>query len=131
MLSTDFNSFNALFQSAKILIGDLQFECEKFIKTLCRNLIQERFLRDSTKINPSNPSHFRLLEDVFLGDECAQYLLKSVQSGKIIPEDVSTLRKRCLGFYITAATQTLKRFPHGDSFFEVPSVCKSQDGPGN
>ena len=76
------------------------------------------FLKDSTKINPSNPSHFRSLKDVFLGDECAQYLLTSVQSGKIAPEDVSKFQKKCLGFYITAATEMLKRFPHGDPFLK-------------
>ena len=94
----DFSSFNALFQSAKILIGDWQSECEKFIKTLCSNFLQERFLRYSTKINPSNPSHFRSLEDEFLGDECAQYLLISLQSGKIPPEDVSTFQKKVFRF---------------------------------
>jgi len=94
----DFNYFNALFQSAKIVIGDMQSECEKFIKTLCSKFIKERFLGDSTKINPSNPSHFRSLEDVFLGNECAQYLLTSVQSGKITPEDVSTFQKKVFRF---------------------------------
>ena len=39
----DFNYFNALFQSAKIVIGDMQSECEKFIKTLCSKFIKERF----------------------------------------------------------------------------------------
>ena len=38
----DLNFFNALFQSAKILIGGLKSECEKFIKTPCDRLDVEK-----------------------------------------------------------------------------------------
>ena len=37
---------------------------------------------------------------------------------KIALVDVTTCQRKCLGFYIAAPTQMLKRFPYGDPFLK-------------
>lgn len=82
-----------------------------FRKTIAHFIIPEHL--NDYKINCKNPRNFLPLENIDLGLECKNFLLE-------LPDDVQTsIRKSCLEFMITAATDMQIRFPLTDPFFDA------------
>ena len=112
----DFNSFNAIFQSDKVLITVLASECERFLR-----LIGSKFLKpaeiQSEKIftcNPKLPSNFLPIEDIKLGGETESTLTEISKNVKYRNSDILTFRTRCLRFYQVAFQEALNRFTKRD-----------------
>lgn len=103
-----FNSFNALFQSKKVLIHVLHLKTNKLLHQICRNYMKSEIAmeEDLTKINLALPSYFLDLEKIVLGPECTA-ILKTVSY-----EKQQTFRKHILKFYTTAAEDLQKRMPN-------------------
>lgn len=106
-----FNTFNALFQSKKILIQDLSKNCKKIFKQVISHFILPEYVNDF-KITCNNPRNYIDLKQVDLGQQCNTFILD-------LPEDIQmSIRKYCLEFMISAATDIQIRFPLTDIFFD-------------
>lgn len=106
-----FNTFNALFQGKKLLIHELSFQCKKLFKQVLSHYVKPEFI-NVFNINCKNPNIFLDLKAIDLGRECNAFVAN-------LPEDIQTfIRKSCLEFYISAATDMQKRFPLTNSFFD-------------
>lgn len=106
-----FNTFNALFQSKKLLVHDLSFECRKLYKDILSHFIQPHLVTDF-KINLQHPGNFLHLESINLGTECNEFV-----SG--LPPDIKNhIWKSCLQFLIAASVELQNRFPLDNTFFD-------------
>lgn len=111
-----FNTFNALFQSDKILIGDLSNESKKLFFQILRNFIKPELI--SVTVNCSNPDNFLQLENIYVGLECDTFL-------KTLPNHIeNNVRKNCLEFYICASIEMKKRLPINNILFDMMSFIK-------
>lgn len=111
-----FNTFNALFQSDKILIGDLSNESKKLFFQILRNFIKPELI--SVTVNCSNPDNFLQLENIYVGLECDTFL-------KTLPNHIeNNVRKNCLEFYICASIEMKKRLPINNILFNMMSFIK-------
>lgn len=104
-----FNQFNAMFQSADILIGDLAKESRRLYKKIAQNFLKVC----DFDINIFNPHNLLPLKDVYLGTEC-ESLLQTINNENC----ENNIRKNCLRFYQTALTETKKRLPLNNDFFD-------------
>lgn len=124
-----FNTFNALFQSKKLLIQDLSKHCKKNFKQVISHFIKPEYL-DDFKINLKNPRNFINLKDLDVGQKCNAFISN-------LPEDIQiAIRKSCLEFMITSAVDIQIRFPLADNFFDSlqflnPHIALSNNKPTN
>lgn len=114
-----FNTFNALFQSKKVLIHELSEQCKKLFRQFLSHFCKPECLNNSD-INCEDPGNFLKLESIDLGRECNNFISN-------LPKTIQdTIRKSCLEFLITAATNIKKRFPLSDEFFNSLKFLKPQ-----
>lgn len=108
------NSFNALFQSNNILIHKLRGHCLNLFVQLCTNYLKpELCTREKIlDMNLRHPDNFLPLNKIKIGGECEIFLRSLPVDGQ------DEFRKKCLSFYITAATEILKRLPFQDPKFK-------------
>ena len=112
------NSFNALFQSRKILIHSLTENSTKLLKQIGQNFLSVQALQDIETVNPSCPRNFLPLGEVYLGPESETLLKELPKTG------VDDIRKRCLEFYIVVVEEIQKRLPIKDPMFkEMTFLC--------
>ena len=109
-----FNSFNALFQSRKILIHKLSEDSLRLLQTIGQNFLKPGVHTEIQKIQKLEPCHYLSLESVYLGPECEQ-LLQSLP--RECEKDVHQVRLKCLEFYIKATEEMIKRLPMHNEFF--------------
>ncbi|XP_063244623.1 uncharacterized protein LOC134545381 [Bacillus rossius redtenbacheri] len=111
---TYFNSFNALFQSRKILIHKLLEASSTLINNFAQNVLKAECLNQLKQTNVNHPSNFLNLESIYLGPECKKFL-------QSLPEDcassVQQFRLKCLEFYICATDEMKKRLPLDSELF--------------
>lgn len=106
-----FNTFNALFQSKKLLIHDLSKNCKKIFKQVISHFILPEHL-NNFEINCKNPRNFINLGEIDIGQECAAFILN-------LPDEIqNAIRRSCLEFMISAATDIQVRFPLTNTFFD-------------
>lgn len=110
-----FNTFNALFQSRKILIHKLSEDSLRLFQNIGQNFLIPDVLNEMHKINKLQPCHYLPLESVYLGPECEQLLQTLPRECEV---GIHQLRRKCLDFYITATEEMKKRLPIQDEFFE-------------
>lgn len=108
------NSFNALFQSRKILIHKLFDSSETLFKQICSNFLKPESyaVGNLSEINVKHPHNFLDLENINLGIECQEFIHNMPQTEKI------DILKMCLRFYITVADQVKTRLPLNNKFFK-------------
>jgi len=108
-----FNSFNAMFQSEKIIIHKMYSHSIRLIKTLAQNFIKPELISENIhQISFSNPNNFLPESEIFVGTECENFI-------KSFPEAVlSSFKTTCLKFYIKAAEEITKRLPITNQFFK-------------
>lgn len=121
-----FNSFNALFQSRKVLIHTLYSETEKLLRQLCRNYLDSATVlqKDLLKINLAHPGYFKSKENITVGPECQELLMKMPAEGRDL--FLTNVQK----FYVTAGVDLQKRLPN--SMFKVfefldPNIAFADD----
>jgi len=107
-----FNSFNALFQSRKILIHKLFTSSHQLIRDLVRNFMILDSYKHISSLNIDNEENILPLENIYVGPECENFL------NTLSPECSKEIKLKCLDFYKTATQQMLKRLPYKDMFFE-------------
>lgn len=121
-----FNTFNALFQSKKILVHELSRECKKIFYQNTSLFLLPQYLKYD--IDCRNPRHFKNLDDLDLGSECNSFL-------KSLPKEVQLpIKKSCLEFLITASEDMQKRFPLNSDLFNNlhflnPNIAMDLDKP--
>lgn len=124
-----FNTFNALFQGKNLLVHELSNQCKKLFKQVTSHFLQPEYLNDF-KINYKNPRHFLELNKIDLGLDCNNFILD-------LPEQIQcSIRKSCLEFMITAATEMQLRFPLTNTFFDAlkflnPQIALNISRPSN
>lgn len=124
-----FNTFNALFQSKKLLVHLLSVECKKLFKQVIMHFVKPEYI-NNFKLNFKHPEHFLGIKSIDLGAECNSFLLT-------LPENIQlSIRKSCLDFLVTAASEMQDRFPLSDVFFESlqflnPRVALNIQKPDN
>lgn len=99
-----FNTFNALFQSAKMLIPVLQQESIQIIRGMCQNYIHPHLLsRSICDIDEFNSKKYLPYDKMFIGNECKEQL-------KLIPHQhqITEIYQNIRQFYV-AATSELKK----------------------
>ncbi|KYN10052.1 hypothetical protein ALC57_17824, partial [Trachymyrmex cornetzi] len=107
-----FNSFNALFQSRKILVHQLFESSQQLIRQLGRNFMTVNSLKCINNLNVDNEQNILNLENIHVGFECENLL-------KLLPlECRQQIKLACLDFYKTAVQEMLKRLPYKDPLFE-------------
>lgn len=108
-----FNSLNALFQAKKPLIHELHTECRKLFLRIGQNFIKPDKLHEN--VNVRSPHIYVDIETMYLGRECSA-VLNSITD----QEAVTTIKKDCLNFYITALEEIQNRLPikKDDNFFK-------------
>lgn len=119
-----FNSFNAMFQSSKILIDQLYTESRRFVRQLCINFVQPSFFNTDEKLDRldvTNPHVLLPLEEVNFGRETAD-LIKDCDKN-----NNQTFKLRCLKFYQNSVTQAFRRLPVVDSFYKNVSFIIPQN----
>ncbi|XP_072382532.1 protein FAM200A-like [Diabrotica undecimpunctata] len=110
-----FNSFNAMFQSSKILVHKLYIESRRFVKLLCINFIQPSFYNEDAKLdslNVNNPHVLLPISDINVGPGTMDLLQHCTEN------DNEQFKLRCLKFYQKAVTQAVRRFPINDRFYK-------------
>lgn len=108
------NSFNALFQSRSILVHKLFDSSEKLFKQICSNFLKPEVYATGNlgQINLKHPHLFLPLERVNLGIECDEVLARMSEANR------NDVKKKCLQFYVTVATELQLRLPLNDVFFK-------------
>lgn len=104
-----FNTFNALFQSRKLLIHKLFVNSQTLIFQIAVNFITPEALDNISLLNLDDITN---IQNVYLGSECEKILETECL------DFTQEIRIKCLQFYKTALKETLKRLPHKNSFFE-------------
>lgn len=110
-----FNSFNAMFQSSKILVHKLYIESRRFVKLLCINFIQPFFYNEDAKLdflNVNNPHVLLPISDINVGPGTMDLLQHCTEN------DNEQFKLRWLKFYQKAVTQAVRRFPINDRFYK-------------
>lgn len=102
-----FNNLNALFQSKKTLVHVLHSESKKIFLKLGQNFIKKEYLK--TDCNLKSSDIFLSIEDVYVGNECEDFLNGFSES------TIYEIKWDCLQFYITALEETQSRLPLQDS----------------
>jgi hypothetical protein len=107
------NSFNALFQSRYVLIHKLYDESQKILTQICGNFVKVEICleKDLSKVNLKHPDCHLPLNAIIVGIECSKML------DVLSAQDKENFRKKCLLFYITAATEIQDRLPIQNDFF--------------
>lgn len=103
-----FNSFNALFQSRKILIHKLFENSQRLIYQIAQNFIKPEFLENSFDFNFENEEIRQALENIYVGPDCESFL--ETQPFEFKQE----IKLKCLDFYLTAVREMCKRLPYND-----------------
>lgn len=119
-----FNTFNAMFQTDKIIIHKMYSHSLKLIKTLAQNFIKPELLISDNihQIVFSNPKNFLPESEIFVGTECENFI-------KSFPVAItSDFKNTCLKFYIKAAEEISIRLPIKNQFFKEfefldPNIC--------
>jgi len=107
-----FNSFNALFQSRKILIHKLFGISQQIICQMGQNFIIPEALKNIVDLNIENDSNIQHLDDIYVGSECENFL------ATLSLDCEQKIKLKCLDFYKTAVHEMLKRLPYRDIFFK-------------
>lgn len=107
-----FNTFNALFQSRKVLIHKLFNTSQQIIQQIGQNFIIPEALKDIVDLNIDNENMLQHVNDVYVGPECENFLVT------LSDDCVQEIKLKCLDFYKTAVREMLKRLPYRDIFFK-------------
>jgi len=107
-----FNSFNALFQSSKILVHKLFESSQRIIHQLVQNFMTLNALMHINDLDVNNEEHILNLENIYLGSEC-EHFVKSLP----LP-DKQEIKLTGLNFYKEATQELLKRLPYKDTLVE-------------
>lgn len=70
-----FNTFNALFQSRKILIHKLFNTSQQIIQQIGQNFIIPEALKDTVDLNIDNENIIQHVNDIYVGPECENFLV--------------------------------------------------------
>jgi len=93
----------------------LQSKAVNFLIQITQNFLKPELLKHIlTNFTFSEQHNHKSINDINLGSECEEYLLKLVKKGHV--DVVSNIRQNCLQFYITAAEEIKKRLPVNDIF---------------
>jgi len=106
------NTFNALFQSRKILIHKLFETSQQIIRQIGQNFIIPETLEYIVDLNIDNESNIQHLDNIYVGPECENFL------ATLSSDCVQKIKLKCLDFYKTAVHEMLKRLPYRDIFFK-------------
>ncbi|EZA46934.1 hypothetical protein X777_00536, partial [Ooceraea biroi] len=117
-----FNIFNAYFQAEETRIYLLQSKSFNLLTDMSRNFLKPEILESLPNVTFSLEENQKLL-DISLGQECEEYLSYLTQEGHI--DVVTTIRRNCLQFYITAAKEMLQRLPIKNKFLYKLKVFRS------
>ncbi|KYN04789.1 hypothetical protein ALC62_04334, partial [Cyphomyrmex costatus] len=98
-----FNTFNALFQSRKILIHKLYTCSNQIINEIAQNFIIPKALNEIATLNVDDNENIKHLTNVYVGPECENFLTAESL------EFVQQIKLKCLDFYKTALKEKKKR----------------------
>lgn len=122
------NKLNIEFQSEKPKIHLLNKRIADLYRSILRNYMKLDYLKktDMDKIEPSNPTHFLPLENIYLG---AKYEVE-IKKNTIEASELKKMKLSILEFYIELSLQIKQRFPFNDEklkFLEKfsPEICLS------
>jgi len=107
-----FNSFNALFQSRKILVHKLFENSQQLIHQLAQNFMTFDAFKYISSLDINNEKNIKSLENIYVGPECEDFL------NTLSPNCRQEIKLKCLDFYKTAMDQMLKRLPYKDTLFQ-------------
>ncbi|KYN37919.1 hypothetical protein ALC56_07715 [Trachymyrmex septentrionalis] len=118
-----FNKFNTFFQALDTRIHILQPKSLNFLLQICQNFLKEKHLKPFSKnVVFSLQENQKDLHQITLGLECEKYLQKLMEHGH--EDEVETIRKNCLKFYVTAAENIRKTLPVDNVFLSKLQVFK-------
>lgn len=106
-----FNNLNRQMQSEQPKIHELHSSVSSIYKTFLESFIKREIILNVSldKINYKDPSNFLPLDEMYLGAKV------SISINSLTTEcDKNTFRKRCLQFFIEAASQINQRFDFND-----------------
>lgn len=108
-----FNSFNAMFQTRKIIIHEMYGHSICLLKTLCQNFLKPKLLTDDLfLIAFDDPTNLLPLDEIYVGADCEELL-------KTIPNKLANeFKNKCLLFYIKAAKEMVLRLPLKNNLFK-------------
>lgn len=108
-----FNTFNALFQSRKVIIHQLVDLSLNLLKSICQNFIKPKFITENIfMIDFKNKENIIPLSEVFVGTECESLLLEQNEDQIII------FKEKCLNFFVTASEEMVKRLPFNNPMYK-------------
>ncbi|KYM93750.1 hypothetical protein ALC62_15647 [Cyphomyrmex costatus] len=107
-----FNSFNAFFQSRKILVHKLFENSQQMIRQIAQNFMTLEALKDIVNLDVENENNILSLDNIYVGSECENLL------ATLPLEEAQEIRVKCLKFYKTAVREMLKRLPYKGAFFQ-------------
>lgn len=119
-----FNSFNAMFQSSKILVDKIYIESRRFLKILCTNFVKPSYYSSELeldRLNVFDPHALLPVEDINVGSDTMSLLINCKQT------DNEQFKLKCLKFYQQAVAQVFKRLPIKDNFYKNISFVQPQN----
>lgn len=114
-----FNTFNALFQSRKILIHKIAENSEQLIKQMGQNFLLPNALENISN-DLLNSKNFLPVSSIYVGPECESYLKNEC------PEFIIEVKSKCLDFYTTALEEMLQRLPYNNEIFRELTFLDSK-----
>lgn len=115
-----FNEFNTFFNVVETRIHLLQPKSLDFLTEICKKFLKPEILKDLPNVTFRKVENYKALDDITLGKECEEYLCQLMTDG--YTNVVSTIRKNCLQFYVTAAEEIYKKLPVNDIFLKKLKV---------
>lgn len=107
-----FNTFNALFQSRKILIHKLFDSSQQLIRQIALAFIIPEALLNIATLNAADEKNIKHVTDIYVGPDCENFL--ATQS----LEFAQQIKLKCLEFYKTAFKEMVKLLPYKNNFVE-------------
>ncbi|KYQ59056.1 hypothetical protein ALC60_01891 [Trachymyrmex zeteki] len=119
-----FNAFNTFFQTLETQIHLLQSKSLILLQEICQNFLQSEHLTPLlTDVDFSLKKNQKILNKIFLGSKCEEYLNELMTQGH--ENVVMVVRQNCLMFYVTAAEEICERLPVKNIFLSKLQVFKN------
>lgn len=119
-----FNSFNAMFQSSKVLVDKMYVESRRFVKILCVNFVKPSCYTSEVELdllNVFDPNVLLPVEEINVGLNTMNLLKDCIKA------DNEQFKLKCLKFYQVAVAQAFKRLPTKDKFYKNITFVQPQN----